>query len=97
MAAPGEQDGPRIGVNGGDLEAQSVPGGPPGEQHGNVSAAAADVQQGCGGVPGQPRPHPGPIDAAPAGNRTVDERELGIGAFQPAGIAAGEVHLLDGV
>ena len=54
----GEPARPRIRVNRRDLQPQSVPGRPPGQQHRHVAAAAADVQQGGGGAGGQPRPDP---------------------------------------
>ena len=47
LAAGGEVEGPCIRVNPRHLELNPVPGRPAGEHHGEVAAAAANVQQRC--------------------------------------------------
>ncbi len=97
VAFCGEAAGARIGIDRRDFQAEPVPGGPAGEHHRHVAAPAADVQQGGRRALAEAGPELAEVDAPPAGDGPVDQGKLGVGAVQLVRVAAGQVHLLDGV
>ncbi len=94
VAAPGAREGggARIRVDPRHAQPQPVASGPPREGERHVAASGTDVEERRLPLLSAERADPGPVDAAPSCDDTVDDAEPRVGAVERDGVAVRVVH-----